>query len=155
MNKTTSFHPALILVLWAKFLPVRLFRPLRLFIFCQNSTLYTYSGSTLIWETRVGLPCLVDTIFLQFLYRFNLSWKMNNKSEEVKHGMVERENARYHESYEKLHYFWKISHWKKYWKTGVPTERERTIDLWIWTSACCQVRHQDITGWGHENFALL
>ena len=53
MNKTTSFHPALILVFWAKFLPVRLFRPVRLFIFCQNSTLYAYSESTLIRETRV------------------------------------------------------------------------------------------------------
>ena len=52
MNKTTSFHPALILVLWAKFLPVRSF------IFCQNSTLYAYSGSTLIRETRVRGWCI-------------------------------------------------------------------------------------------------
>ena len=56
MNKTTSFHPALILILWAKFLPVRLLRPVRLFIFCHNSTLYAYSGSTLIRETRVHFP---------------------------------------------------------------------------------------------------
>ena len=53
MNKSAGFHPALILVFWAKFLPVRLFRPVRLFIFCQNSTLYAYSESTLIRETRV------------------------------------------------------------------------------------------------------
>ena len=53
MNKTTSFHPALFLVFWAKFQPVRLFRTVRLFICCQNSTLYAYLGSTLIRETRV------------------------------------------------------------------------------------------------------
>ena len=53
MNKTASCHPAIILVLWAKFLPVCLFRPVRLFIYCQNSTMYAYSGSTLIRETRV------------------------------------------------------------------------------------------------------
>ena len=75
MNKTTSFHPALILVLWAKFLPVRLFRPVSLLIVCQNSTLYAYSGSTLIRETRVlNTYLLVKRPNEDLLVTLNQNW---------------------------------------------------------------------------------